>query len=54
MQAKKQIKVEVHFSPAYLDEMQLKDKNIIVIDVLRASTTMIAALAHGDDARRVQ
>lgn len=47
MQAKKQIKVEVHFSPSTLDEMQLKDKNIVVIDVLRASTTIATALTNG-------
>ena len=47
MQAKKQIKVDVHFSPSTLDEMQLKDKNIIVIDVLRASTTIATALSNG-------
>ena len=47
MPLKKQFKVTVHFTPAHLDEMQLKDRNIVVIDVLRASTTIAAALANG-------
>ena len=47
MPTKKQIHVEVHFSPAKLEEMQLKDKNIVVIDVLRASTSVAMALHNG-------
>jgi len=47
IQQKKQIHIEVHFTPNHLDEMQLKDKNIVIIDVLRASTTIITALHHG-------
>jgi 2-phosphosulfolactate phosphatase len=47
MQHKKQIKVEAHFTPAILEEMQLRDKNIVVIDVLRASTTIATALKNG-------
>src|SRR6266850_4360450 len=43
----KLINIEVHFTPAHLDEMQLKDKNIVVIDVLRASTTIATALNNG-------
>ena len=46
-QLKKQIAVTVHFSPALFDEMQLKDKNIVVIDVLRASTSIATALQNG-------
>jgi 2-phosphosulfolactate phosphatase len=46
-QSKKQIQVTVHFTPANLDEMQLKDKNIVIIDVLRASTTIATALVNG-------
>lgn len=44
---KKQIHVEVHFTPSHLDEMELKDRNIVVIDVLRASTTIAVALKNG-------
>jgi 2-phosphosulfolactate phosphatase len=41
------MKVDVGFSAAPLDDIQLRDKNVIVIDVLRASTTIVTALAHG-------
>ncbi len=44
---KKQLRIEVHFTPGHLDEMELKDKNIVVIDVLRASTTIAVALMNG-------
>jgi 2-phosphosulfolactate phosphatase len=47
MQARKKINIEVHFTPSKLDEMILKDKNVVVIDVLRASTTIITALRNG-------
>ena len=47
MPLKKPIKLEVHFTPAEIDEMALKDKNVVVIDVLRASTTIATALRHG-------
>ena len=42
-----QIKIEIHFSSLTVDEMYLKDKNVVVIDVLRASTTIATALANG-------
>ncbi len=41
------IKVRVYFSPAQLDELELRDKTIVVIDVLRASTTIAYAMASG-------
>jgi len=41
------MKIDVYFSPAQVDEMQLRDKNVIVIDVLRASTTIVTALNNG-------
>ena len=41
------MKLDVYFSPAQVDEMQLRDKNVIVIDVLRASTTIVTALNNG-------
>ncbi len=47
MQAKKKIRVEVHFTPSEIDDMALKDKNVVVIDVLRASTTIATALHNG-------
>ncbi len=37
----------VHTQSLIKDELVLKDKNVIIIDVLRASTTMTIALANG-------
>lgn len=39
--------IDVAFSAAPLDDIQLRDRNVIAIDVLRASTTITAALANG-------
>lgn len=47
MKSSNQIKIEVRFTASQSDEMSLKDKNVVVIDVLRACTTVAAALAHG-------
>jgi 2-phosphosulfolactate phosphatase len=47
MAVKQRTKIEVYFTSTLFEEMQLKDKNIIVIDVLRASTSVITALQHG-------
>src|ERR1041385_5239499 len=47
MPTKKQIHVEVHFSPAKLEEMQLKDKNIVVIDLLTGMISVAMALHNG-------
>lgn len=47
MIAKPEIRIEVYFTPKHVEEMQLKDKNVIVIDVLRASSTIAAALYNG-------
>lgn len=44
---KKILKITVHLSPAAVDEMEMKDKNVVVVDVLRASTTIAAALKNG-------
>lgn len=41
------MKIDVTFSSGQLDELQLRDKNIIVIDVLRSSTTIAVALHNG-------
>ncbi len=41
------MKVELSFSSGQFDELQLREKNIIVIDVLRASTTIAVALKNG-------
>jgi 2-phosphosulfolactate phosphatase len=47
MAAVTKINVEVFFTPAQIDELLLRDKNVVVIDVLRASTTIAAALNNG-------
>ncbi len=41
------MKVRVYFSPNTLDEIDLRDKTIVVIDVLRASTTITYAMNAG-------
>lgn len=41
------MRLDVSFNAAQLDELQLRDKNVVVIDVLRASTTVVVALANG-------
>jgi len=47
MPTRRKIKIDVHFTPSQLDELQLKDKNVVVIDVLRSSTTIAMALQNG-------
>jgi len=41
------VKVRVYFSPNSLDEIALRDKTIVVVDVLRASTTITYAMNAG-------
>jgi len=41
------MKIDVTFSAGHLDELQLRDKHIVVIDVLRSSTTVAVALHNG-------
>jgi 2-phosphosulfolactate phosphatase len=41
------MRIDVTFSSGQLDELQLREKNIIVIDVLRSSTTIAVALHNG-------
>lgn len=41
------MQVEVFFTPHQVDEMFLRDKTVVVIDVLRASTTIATALYNG-------
>jgi 2-phosphosulfolactate phosphatase len=41
------MKINVGFNSLDLDELQLRDKNVVVIDVLRSSTTITVALNNG-------
>lgn len=41
------MRVEVFFTPHQVDEMYLREKTVVVIDVLRASTTIATALRNG-------
>ncbi len=41
------MRIDVSFNAAQLDELQLRDRSVVVIDVLRASTTVAVALANG-------
>ena len=41
------MKIDVYFSPVQVDEIQLRDKNVVVIDILRSSTTITTALKNG-------
>ena len=44
----KPLKISLYFSQSYIEsELDLKDKNVVVIDVLRTSTTMVTGLANG-------
>ncbi|MGE5402036.1 MAG: 2-phosphosulfolactate phosphatase [Ignavibacteriales bacterium] len=41
------MKLNVHFSPSQTDELYFSGKTSVVIDVLRATTTIITALSNG-------
>jgi len=41
------MKIDLSFSAGQFDDLQLRDKNIVVIDVLRASSTITVALNNG-------
>lgn len=41
------MRVEVHFTPHQIDELALRETAAVVIDVLRASTSIATALHHG-------
>ena len=41
------MRVDLLFTPHQMDEMALRGKSVVVIDVLRASTTIVTALHHG-------
>ncbi|HWP81473.1 MAG TPA: 2-phosphosulfolactate phosphatase [Bacteroidota bacterium] len=41
------MKLDLSFGATEIDELQLRDKNVIVIDVLRASSTVAVAMKNG-------
>ena len=41
------MRIDLFFIPHQTDELALREKTVIVIDVLRASTTIITALSNG-------
>ena len=41
------MKVDIHFFPALVDELLMKEKVVVVVDVLRASTSIATAIYHG-------
>jgi 2-phosphosulfolactate phosphatase len=41
------MRIDFHFTPGQVDELALRDKTVVVIDVLRSSTTIAVALANG-------
>jgi 2-phosphosulfolactate phosphatase len=44
----KPLKISMFFAQNYVEtDLELKDKNVVIIDVLRTSTTMVTGLANG-------
>lgn len=41
------MRIDLHFTPDQADELMLRDRTVVVIDVLRASTSIITALHNG-------
>ncbi len=41
------MKIDLSFNAAQFDELQMREKNVVVIDVLRASSTVTVALNNG-------
>lgn len=41
------MRIDLFFTPHQTDELALRDRTVVVIDVLRASTTIITALSNG-------
>jgi len=41
------MKIDLSFSASQFDDLQLRDKNVVVLDVLRASSTITVALNNG-------
>lgn len=41
------MKINLHFSPGTVDELYLSDRTVVVIDVLRATSSIITAMGNG-------
>jgi 2-phosphosulfolactate phosphatase len=41
------MKIDLSFSAGQFDELQLRDRTVVVIDILRASSTLVIALNNG-------
>jgi 2-phosphosulfolactate phosphatase len=41
------MRIDLHLTPHQTDEFALRDRTVVVVDVLRASTTIVAALHNG-------
>ncbi len=41
------MKIDCYFTPGPVDELALRERSVVVIDVLRASSTIITALGNG-------
>jgi 2-phosphosulfolactate phosphatase len=41
------MRIDLHLTPHPVDELAFRDATVVVIDVLRASTSIVTALAHG-------
>jgi 2-phosphosulfolactate phosphatase len=41
------MKIDCHFTPGPVDELALRERTVVVIDVLRASSTIVTALSNG-------
>jgi 2-phosphosulfolactate phosphatase len=41
------MRIDLFFTPLNIEELQLREKNVVVVDVLRACTTIATALANG-------
>ena len=41
------MKIDCQFTPSLVDDLSLRDRTVVLIDVLRASSTIITALSNG-------
>jgi 2-phosphosulfolactate phosphatase len=41
------MRIDIHLTPQEIDDLSIREKTVVVIDVLRASTTIVTALANG-------